>query len=238
MDECYDLTVSENELFEFLNNDGTTYNVFDSDDDLQQLVQQEQLLQQQEQKQQSLVNPFYNVPDYFFSRIIQPPFDELLFTQDQDQEDQQQEEQELCRPHKKQRTTYEPLNPPPVLPTRYSGMQKYKAFYGEPCAMTATPQKMKPHRLMNGPKWKSVKPTEGSKPSTACTYCRSIRKHCTSFPGNGRCARCRSKGPEMVCVFESRWSEWLNSNLDHPYYPYVKTPWLMGTSEAFEDPHL
>ena len=58
-------------------------------------------------------------------------------------------------------------------------------------------------------------------PSPACLYCRSMKKKCTSFPGNGRCECCHKKGDAMVCLFDDRWPENVSNNKNHPFYSYI-----------------
>ena len=111
--------------------------------------------------------------------------------------------------------------------------QPYRFSYGPSFAMRSTESSLEPHKLMQEEKMQSV--IRASKPSPACTYCRSMKKKCSSFPGNGRCERCRQKGDHMVCLYDDRWPEYVKENPQHPFYSYIITPWMHYKNASKDD---
>ena len=193
--------VSENDLLTFLEDDNTTYDLFSSfgfdfEDTEEQYDESNENIQSCNPfvrlLQLEMNNPFLLAPEEMFGKKREAPFDELLkqepplkktkynnapdvfdvspmFEQDVVEDYPYEEEEDLC-------------------PSKY---QPYRFSYGFPCEMRSTENRLSPHDLMNGEKMLSVIPTV--KPSPACIYCRSIKKKCSSFPGNGRCDNCRKK---------------------------------------------
>ena len=226
--------VSENDLLTFLEDDNTTYDLFSSfgfdfEDTEEQYDESNENIQSCNPfvrlLQLEMNNPFLLAPEEMFGKKREAPFDELLkqepplkktkynntpdvfdvspmFEQDVVEDYPYEEEEELC-------------------PSKY---QPYRFSYGFPCEMRSTENRLSPHDLMNGEKMMSVIPTV--KPSPACIYCRSIKKKCSSFPGNGRCDNCRKKGPHMVCMFDDRWPSHVSNNPRHPFYSYIITPYV------------
>ena len=235
--------VSENDLLTFLEDDNTTYDLFssfgfdfDTDEQLNESNRDESNKIYQDVEscnpfdhllQLEQMNPFFYYPEEMFGKKREAPFDELL-------------KQEP--PMKKVKYNNDPttFDPSPIFDQEVvvdeslyeeeedefcvSKYQPYRFSFGFPCAMQSTENNLPPHELMNGEKMMSVVPTV--KPSPACIYCRSIKKKCSSFPGNGRCDRCRKKGPHMVCMFDDRWPSHVATNLRHAFYSYIMTPYV------------
>ena len=91
--------------------------------------------------------------------------------------------------------------------------------------MRSTEEILPSHRLMHSNRMEAIKDVvKRSKPNAAYFYCRSMKKKCSSFPGNGRCDNCRQQGDKMVCMFDDRWPSYVSKYNGHPFYTYIMTP--------------